>query len=59
MDENRLRIERIKNVIETQYEKQNTSLERNLRNQVQQSVNKHMQGDISGHRQGLMLDRLK
>ena len=29
-------------MIETQFEKQNTSLERSLRNQVHQSVNKHM-----------------
>ena len=34
VDENRLRIERIKNVLESQYDKQNSSLERNLRNQV-------------------------
>ena len=32
VDKNRERIERIKNVLETQYEKQNTSLERSLRN---------------------------
>ena len=49
VDVNRVRIERIKNVLETQYEKQNTSLERNLRNQVQNSV-VHMHSQMRGLR---------
>ena len=49
VDVNRVRIERIKNVLETQYEKQNSSLERNLRNQVQNSV-VHMHSQMRGLR---------
>ena len=42
MDNKRVKMERFNNVLEKQFQKQNSSLERSLRNHVNEGYQKHL-----------------